>query len=135
MDFDEALDKVGGFNRYQFLMLISVLASEILSSCLNVGYVFLAFKPESRCRRVPDGNGRVVNVSFTENYRNASTFSNATGVGDKEECIKAIYNRSQPDLHNFKTETVIFEPCEAWIYDQTYTTRSLVTEVIFYIQY
>ena len=128
LQFDEALERVGGFGPYQVVILLIGLLSDGLLAMVNIAYVFLAYEPKFGC-----------GSEYAFPYVNATRLGKSNGTFSREtvpiwqvpyECD--AYERNASSLGNLPNEDAEYTvqgACKSWVYDTTTIDTSLVTEV------
>ena len=114
MQFDELLDRLNGFGRYQWAAIFIAAFSWVLVVFNHMSTVFIAATPPFVCG---DGD-RVGNLTSQWRQRNGS-------AEIYNECLQhRDYNLSELNTHPTTK-------CESWTFDESFIGTTIVSQVIF----
>ncbi|XP_033739352.1 organic cation transporter protein-like [Pecten maximus] len=120
MKFDDIVKEVGGFGRYQKLLILLVMFPQILISIQAMLPVFILSKHDHRCQaKVNDGVQQHVNIT---------SYMEAKYVHDVTPYV--TLNTSQCSMEVFYNRTNITEKevCTSWSFDTSELTSSPISD-------
>ncbi|KAF6035048.1 Orct [Bugula neritina] len=111
MKFDEALDGIGGFGKYQKIQFFLACVPAVVIALHQLASVFIAATPEYRCAHNSEDETFDFNVSALHYNRSA--------IQDYSGCL---------DYSGSVGNDIIAEKCERFVYSREYFTRTIVTD-------
>ena len=134
MNFDELLDQLGSFGRYQKLQFMLLTSVAIPVSCMMIGIVFLAATPDHWCDVSEIGKHlnltkeALKNLTIPLHIRNNKSQYSQCQMYDLN--YTTMTTRDADDImttHNRSNLPV--KDCVSWRYDRSVYASSVVTQV------
>ena len=129
MDFDQILEKVGGWGRYQWFLYIIIGLAGMHPGMHNLAGVFTSGLPDHACH-VP---GAPADLSISELKRIGSPLVSDTS--NKYDVCR-VYNLNFTSVYSAENRTfnnsgidILTSQCDQWIYDPSVYETSIVTRV------
>ncbi|XP_033740178.1 organic cation transporter protein-like [Pecten maximus] len=128
MNFDEIIEKIGSFGKYQIIQVILMCLPHINAAIFMVMSVILLGVPKYRCN-IPGYTGDTYLIQSPEHQTLVDNYipRSSDSTKDYDQCH--IYNNNSTYSHNstFPGNRSTVE-CDSWVYSQSTFTETFVSE-------
>lgn len=119
--FDDLLEKLGKFGRYQKILYILIVLPIICHSFPSMSWTFILGKHDHRCAM-----SELLNDSY-QPYGEERTAVNNNSEGD---IVVETYSQCTIITNNYHTNITATKKCDRWVYDKSVFQTTVISDVV-----
>ncbi|CEF70921.1 Solute carrier family 22 member 13 [Strongyloides ratti] len=134
IDFEGILELIGGFNRWQILIFLTLLLYKIPHAMLNLSLIYMMYQPDHWCKinNFTTENNNDNNIFHTNEIWNWNTIFDSGLLYPyiDNEYYRKSYKQDQYSntILNYLINSNNMKKCESWEYDNKIMKETIVTK-------